>query len=89
MLAKCYSARFLFRVFFFFFGGGLLYFYFLYSTIFVVVGMYAQKTIQIRVQSKKKKKEFVPKDIKYTWISQLYSIHAPRLRTSNHSNETI
>ena len=42
--------------FFFFFGGGLLYFYFLYSTIFVVVGMYAQKTIQIRVQSKKKKK---------------------------------
>lgn len=26
-----------------FFGGGLLYFYFLYSTIFVVVGMYAQK----------------------------------------------
>ena len=59
MLARCYGARFLFC--FCFFGGGLLYFYFLYSTIFVVVGMYAQKTIQIRVQSKKKEKRICPK----------------------------
>ena len=48
-----------------------------------------KKQFKLQFRVKRKKKEFVLKDIKYTWISQLYSIHAPRLHTSNHSNETI
>ena len=53
--------------------------------------MYAHthKKNQFKLEFRVKRKEFVPKDIKYTWISQLYAIHAPRLYTLNHSNETI
>ena len=40
---------------------GLYLFYCLYSTVFVVAGMYAQKTIQIKVQSEKKK--IYPKEL--------------------------